>query len=432
MASLEDAIVVLGSGYAGMTAARELARKAARLPGRAVVLVNKHEYHQFITELHKPAAGSSDSEYIRIPLVRVFSPRRVRLVKGTAERIDLAGHRIRFTDGGELGYSKLIVCVGSDPEFFGIPGLQEHSFTLRSLNSARTIHEHIEYQLASSKLTDDEEERRACRTFVIGGAGLTGVEMAAELSETLPALAKQYDIDPAELQVYNIEAVPEIMRGFDTELARHAARDLERRGVRLILGVPIARVQAGSLELADGRVIRTNTVVWSGGVRANDLVERSGFTVTSRGRGAVDGGMRSVDHPDVFLAGDCAGAIDPNTGRLASPTAHNAIDQGRVAARNVLADLGLGPPAVFQVVDLGAVASLGESFAVGVIGRFKLIGRPASILKELIELKWIFSLGGFGLVLRRLPRLLRLVKIALLRRASSRPLIGPPHPSKRR
>lgn len=417
-------VVVLGAGYGGLTCILSLAKRLRR-EWVELVIVNKHEYHQFITELHKPAAGSADCEYIRIPLATILGGRRSRIVKATVERIDFSNRRLLFAGGEEFPYDKLVVAVGSEPEYFGIAGMQEHALTLRSLNCARTIHEHIEYQLASSKLAKTEEERQACRTFVIGGAGLTGVEMAGELAETLPGLCRRYDIDPADVQVYNIEAVPEIMRDFETDLARRAARDLERKGVQLITGVPIMEVTAESITLKDGRVIPTHTVIWSGGVRANALIEQSGFAVGARGRAKVDEGMRSTSHPDVYVVGDCAEGIDPATGRPVAPTAHNAIDQGAVAARNIVADLLGGPRATFHPVDLGAVASLGESFAVGKVGRFKLVGRPASVMKEMIELKWIFSLGGLRLVLLRLPRLIHLMEVALRRKAPYRPLIGP-------
>ncbi|HHW15380.1 MAG TPA: NAD(P)/FAD-dependent oxidoreductase [Firmicutes bacterium] len=417
-------IVVLGAGYGGLTCLLALSRRL-RSREAELVLVNKHEYHQFITELHKPAAGSADSEYIRIPLGHILGRGRARLVKATVERVDHAGHRLIFDDGGDLAYDKLVVAVGSEPEFFGIPGMEEHALTLRSLNSARTIHEHIEYQLACSKLAKSEEERRACRTFVIGGAGLTGVEMAGELAETLPHLCRRYDIDPADVLVYNIEAVPEIMRDFETELARRAARDLERRGVQLLTGVPIMEVTAEYIKLKDGKVIPTHTVIWSGGVRANDLLEKSGFAVGNRGRAKVDEGLRSATSPDVYVVGDCAEALNPETGRPVAPTAHNAIDQGLVAAKNIVADLTGAPRTVFRPIDLGAVASLGESFAVGKVGRFRLIGRPASVMKEMIELRWIWSLGGLRMVLLRLPRLFHLIRVALRRRAPYRPLIGP-------
>ncbi|MGE5554300.1 MAG: NAD(P)/FAD-dependent oxidoreductase [Betaproteobacteria bacterium] len=420
----QQRVVVLGAGYGGLTCILALSKKLKRT-GIDLVLVNKHEYHQFITELHKPAAGSADCEYIRIPLAHILGRGRARVFKGTVERIDLENHKLFFEDGQELFYDKLVVAVGSIPEYYGIPGMQEHAMTLRSLNCARTIHEHIEYQLASSKLAKTEQERQAMRTFVIGGAGLTGVEMAGELAETLPRLCRRYDIDPADVQVYNIEAVPEIMRDFDTALAQRAARDLERKGVQLITGVPIMQVTADSITLKDGRVIPTKTVIWSGGVRANELLERSGMAVGARGRAKVDAGMRSASSPDVYVVGDCAEGLNPETGRPVAPTAHNAIDQGLVAAKNIAADLFGGERAAFKPVDLGAVASLGESFAVGYVGKLKLVGRPASVMKELIELKWIWSLGGVRMVLRRLPRLFHLVRVALRRKAPYRPLIGP-------
>lgn len=417
-------IVILGAGYGGLTCLLALARRL-RSREAELILVNKHEYHQFITELHKPAAGSADCDYIRIPLGHILGRGKARLVKATVERVDFAGHRLVFEGGDDLAYDKLVVAVGSEPEYFGIPGMQEHALTLRSLNSARTIHEHIEYQLACSKLAKSEEERQACRTFVIGGAGLTGVEMAGELAETLPHLCRRYDIDPADVLVYSIEAVPEIMRDFETELARRAARDLERRGVQLLTGVPIMEVTDDHIALKDGKVIPTHTVIWSGGVRANDLLEKSGFAVGGRGRAKVDEGLRSATSPDVYVVGDCAEAVNPQTGRPVAPTAHNAIDQGLVAAKNLVADLLGGPRVAFRPVDLGAVASLGESFAVGKVGRFRLIGRPASVMKEMIELRWIWSLGGLRMVLLRLPRLFHLIRVALRRRAPYRPLIGP-------
>jgi NADH dehydrogenase len=239
-------IAVLGGGYAGISAVLGLQKRLAR--GEAeITLVNKHDYHYFTTWLHRPAAGTDSPERSRVDIRDIVDPRRVTFLKRTIRRIDTAGKTVE-TDEGDIPYDVLIVALGGEPETFGIPGLKEHAFFIRSLNSARFIREHIERQFAQFR-EDGRTERLA---FVVGGAGLTGIEFVGELVNRIPELCREHGVDPSRVSLFVVEAAPAALPGFDAGLVEHAVRLLTRKGVVFKLGTPVKNAQGKAWKSATG------------------------------------------------------------------------------------------------------------------------------------------------------------------------------------
>lgn len=391
---------IIGGGYAGVRAALDLDRRLQRRPGVRVTLVDKRPYHQLITESYRPAAGTTEAQALTIPLEHIFSGTRVRFVQGEVTRIMPAEQRFVLDGKKVLGADRLIVAPGSRPEFFSIPGVEEHCLTIQGVNSADVVKEHIEAVFsAAQKSPVGEDERQSCMTVVVIGGGFTGVEFAGELADRIPVLARRYGFQPDEVHIVCIEAAPDIMPGLEEPLVDAAVETLRKKGVRLETGVPIVEVTPDRVVLKDGREITARTIIWTGGVRAHPLVEEH-FTTGARGRAVVNEHLQSVDNPNVYVAGDSALVLDPVTERPVPPTAQHAIEQGRLAARNVWADIvGLEFDA-FRNRTFGVIATVGRDVGLTSLGGFQLAGRFPAVLKDASTLRYIYSLGGSRLLLK--------------------------------
>lgn len=394
-------IRVLGAGYAGVRAALDLDWRLGRR-GVRVTLVNAGPDHELITELHRPAAGTRVS-VLAVPLADIFAGTGVEVVQGTVTDIRL-GDREFVVDGRRVfGFDYLVVALGSEPEYFSIPGLQEHSLTLRSLNSAENIRRHIDDMMDRARRTEDPGQRQAMLTIVVAGGGLTGVEFAGELADERIALALRHGLRPDEIRIVTVEAAPDILPGFDEPLVDAAVDMLLRKGVSLLLGTGIVGVDGDGVVLRDGTRLRSRTVVWSGGVRANRLVERV-FTTRARGRAVVNRYLQSVDAPGVYVIGDAALALNPRTGQPVPPTAQHAVAQGRLAARNIWAEIVGRPLRAYTGRTAGVVATVGRGAGLARIGPLRMAGWLPAFLKDLNTWRYLHDLGGARLVFRALLR----------------------------
>lgn len=389
-------VVILGAGYGGVLAAQGLSKLAARY-GLDVMIVNRHDYHQIITQLHEPAAGTKDGDDIRIPLSRLLKG-DVTVVKGVVKAIEPETKQVLLDEDRVVEYDYLITALGSDPEYYNIPGLKEHSYPLRSLNAARLIKVQIENCLARYKVNPKDE---GLLNFVIGGAGFTGVEIAGELSEWLPHIAPKYDVPLNKIALICVEAYTQVLPGLGEFLSDTTAQVLRDKGVELRLGTPITEVKEDYIKIGEQKLL-TKTVIWTGGVRGNSLLEEAGFSC-NQGRAYINNKLQSIDYEDVFILGDCSYLVDETTGKGFAPTAQLAIQQGQHLVKS-LAHLLNGHELIpFKFDNKGVVASVGRKDAVGfVFGKYRLQGKIAVFMKKLINIRYLFILAGLPLVMEKL------------------------------
>ncbi|MFK7694621.1 NAD(P)/FAD-dependent oxidoreductase [Paenibacillus sp. HJGM_3] len=387
-------IVILGAGYGGVLTALRL-QKELNYNEANVTLVNKHDYHYITTHLHMPAAGTDNPENARVSISKLIDEFKIDFVKSTVVQIKPQERKVVLEDG-TLSYDYLVIGLGGESETFGIPGLSEYAMNIRSINSVRLIREHIEYQFAKFKR---EPDRKDYLTFVVGGAGFTGIEFIGELADRIPELCKEFDVDPALVKIYNIEAAPTALPGFDPELVEYAMQVLTNKGVTFKIATAIKECTPDGVLLADGEVIKASTVIWTGGIRGNRLVEQAGFEAM-RGRVKVDAYLRAPGHENVFIIGDCS-LIFNDQGRPFPPTAQIAMQQGIATASNLVAAIRNQPLKEFKPSIKGTVASLGKGEAIGVVGSRKLKGGTAAIMKKLIDMRYLYTIGGIPLVLRK-------------------------------
>ncbi|WP_281889338.1 NAD(P)/FAD-dependent oxidoreductase [Paenibacillus sp. YYML68] len=387
-------IVILGAGYGGIVTAIRL-QKELNYNEADVTLVNKHDYHYITTHLHMPAAGTDNPENARVNILKLIDEFKIDFVKSTVVQIRPQEKKV-ILEEGTLSYDYLVIGLGGEPETFGIPGLKEYALNIRSINSVRFIREHIEYQFAKFKR---EPNRKDYLTFVVGGAGFTGIEFVGELADRIPELCKEFDVDPSHVQIVNIEAAPTALPGFDAELVEYAMNVLKNKRVTFKIATAIKECTPEGVVLATGEEIKSSTVIWTGGVRGNRMLEEAGFE-TMRGRVKVDEELRIPGHENVYVLGDCSIVMNPE-GRPYPPTAQISIQQAEVCAHNLVAQIRGSELRKFEYKPKGTVASLGRGEAIGIVGSRKIKGGFAAAMKKIIDVRYLYIIGGIPLVLKK-------------------------------
>jgi len=257
-------ILILGAGYAGLRCARDLGRSLDAPGAPEVMLVDRHRYHQIITELPVAAAGRIGSDDVALPLDQLLTRARVRFEQAEVEHIDLRGKQV-VTTRGALSYGTLVVAVGSTTAFYGVPGLAEHALTLKSVEDAEAIKARVQEVVQQAARQTDEGARAALLSVLIGGAGLTGVELAGELAEVLPCLAERYHLPATAPRVTLVEASPVVLPSLRGRLRTRAASILTALGIRLALGSKVVLADESGVTLASGDRLVGQTLVWTGG-----------------------------------------------------------------------------------------------------------------------------------------------------------------------
>jgi len=394
-------IVIIGAGYAGLTTTVRL-QKLLHEYEAEIVLVNKNPYHYETTWLHEASAGTLHHDKVRYELIDVIDKHKVQFILGSVKAIQKEDKKV-ILDNGELTYDYLIVAIGGVPETFGIEGLKEYAFSITDVNSARLIREHIEYQFA--KYEKDGEEHNDRITIVVGGAGFTGIEFLGEISNKVPELCKEYDVDYEKVKIICVEAASTALPGFDKELVDYAVATLERKGVEFKLGQAIKKCTPDGIIVAVGEdqveEIKAATVVWAAGVRGSEIIEKSGIE-TIRGRVKVDENLRAPGEEDIFVIGDSALIINEETNRPYPPSAQIAVQQAETCAKNISILIKKeGRLQAFTPVLRGSVCSLGHDDGIALVFGKKIFGAKAAIMKKIVDNRSLYKIGGATLVMKK-------------------------------
>lgn len=383
-------IVILGAGYGGLLAALN-ARNFLSESDATITLINQTPTHQIITELHRLAGGTISEGAVALPLEKLLAGKGIELKIETIENFDVNSKKVNLANGETISYDALVVALGSKTAYFGIPGLEENSMVLKSASEANAIYTHIVERIKAYSISHDEADA----TIMIGGGGLTGVELVGEIVDHMPKVAREHGVNPADLKIMLVEAGPKILPVLPDHLIERATESLSKRGVEFLIGLPVTNVEGNVISLKDGRSITANTFVWTGGVTGNPLVGESGLEV-DRGRATVNEFLQSKSHPDVFVVGDSAVAFPEEGGRPYAPTAQNAWQMGELVGYNLSAMMNNKAMEVFNPTNSGTLASLGRKDAVASIGanNTSLKGMPASIMKEASNVRYLTHIKG--------------------------------------
>jgi len=299
-------VVVVGAGFAGLWAARKLAKEAVE-----VTVVDRNNFHTFYPLLYQVAAAELVPTDIAFPIRAIFREAEnveVRLAEVT--ELDPAGRRVHLGDGTALPYDALVLGLGSEPHWFGTTGAEEHAFPLRHMDQAMPLRHHILTRFEEAVGETDPERRRRLLTFAVVGGGPTGVEFSGALAELIhgPLLKDFPRIYPDEVSVVLVEALDGLLQGMDPELGRYAVERLERRHVEVRLGVAVEEVRPDAVILADGSRLATETVVWTAGVRGTPKAEAWGLPLETTPIGFKHIGGKILDG-DVLVGGEESGGM---------------------------------------------------------------------------------------------------------------------------
>lgn len=383
-------ILILGGGYGGLLTALT-ARKHLSAAEASITIVNRFPTHQIITELHRLAGDTIAEQAVALPLSKLLGDKQVNIVVDTVKEIKPNEKQVVLSSGQVQKYDTLVVALGSETNYFGIPGLEENSLVLKSVSDANKIRKHVEDRLDAYKKSGN----KADATIVVGGGGLTGVELVGEFADRLPEVCRSKGIDFNDISLYCVEAGPAVLPIFPKVLIDRAVTSLEKRGVNFITSVAITEATKSSVSLKDGRTIESSTIIWTGGVKGNPVVGSSGLA-EDRGRSTVTPTLQSTSHADVFLAGDCAVVFPEGGDRPYPPTAQLAWQMGETVGYNLAVQIKGGVMDKFVPVFSGTLGSLGRKDGVGTIGgnATQLKGLPASLMKEASNIRYLSHIHG--------------------------------------
>jgi NADH dehydrogenase len=371
-------VVIVGGGFGGAMAARELERIMPRQSTR-LVLVNDTNFMLYTPFLPEAAAGTLEPRHVVTPLREILKRTYLRLGSIGAHDPVAKTVELRTRDGEieRLPYDQLLLALGSVSRVLPVPGLSEHAIGFKSLADAIWLRNHVIETLEAANASEDAVRRDELLTYVFVGGGYAGLEALAELQDFAADAIESYPRARLHgMRWMLVEAADRVLPEIDAELADYALRELRGRGIDIRLGTTLEEVTADSARLSTGEMLPTRTVVWTAGVAPNPSLRELNVPLDERGRVPVDNHLRVKGMDSVWAIGDCAAAPDPSGG-LYPPTAQHAVREGPVAARNIAAELGIGTPKPFAYRGNAAFVNLGRYKAVGRVGGRTFRGFPA-------------------------------------------------------
>jgi NADH dehydrogenase len=375
-------IVILGGGFAGVSAARELERRA---PADVhVTLVNRENFQLFTPMLPEVASGSLDMRSIVQPL-RV-TLKRTRVVLGEACAVDVEARAVTVDRGvlgtkTELPFDHLVFALGSESSTHGVSGIAEHAYPLKTLPDAARLRARVGSAFESAAAEQDRIARDGWLRFVVAGGGFTGVEAAGELAAYVRRLHPFYPaLHELKPEIVVIESGRRLLEHLAPEFGKRAAASLRARNVRIELGEEIAAADAAGVSLKSGKRLDSRTIVWTAGEKPAPLLKKTGLQTSEHGALVVGSDFAVPGVAGIWGIGDCA-RIPKRGGGDVAPLAQNAVREGPLLARNIVAALAGLPLEPFTYRPLGMMASLGNRDAVAQLpGNRMIAGLPAWLL----------------------------------------------------
>lgn len=416
-----EPIIIVGAGFGGLMTALELVRRKDKLGGREIFLIDRNPHHLYTPLLYEIATGG-DSTEIGKGIDRSFEEglmagaafsfedgigRRLRLegvrfMNEDATDVDWARRTITLSDGRILSWSNVVLALGGETDFYGIPGLKEHSFQLKSLRQALAIRRRLHALLLRT-----QKGELSHVSIVIGGAGATGVEFASELVRFFEHAIDRGILRPSDVTITVVEATRCVLSMFDEEFSSWAQERLERWCVKFYFDTCIREAREGKVVMAprplrhgetaealvcDFRAEKQKTIdadllVWTGGVRGASVLERWGCAVDAKGRVSVDTACHLKDHPDVFVIGDAAALENPKTKRPVPWLAQTAIDQAHVVAAQIA-----GENTHYTFPYLHTIIPVGAKYAIADINGFKFHGFSAWAARQIADIRYFMKI----------------------------------------
>jgi NADH dehydrogenase len=365
---MQARVVIIGCGFGGLWAARALRRAPVE-----VTVIDRTNHHLFTPLLYQVATAGLSAPSIAAPIRHILAGQRnATMLMAEVNGIDVARRSVSLEGRGELPYDYLVVASGSENHYFGHDDWAPHAPALKTLDDALDIRARILTAYERAEAETDPAKRAAWLTFVVIGAGATGVELAGTLAEiarhTLKGEFRRFD--PRKARVVLVEGSDRVLPPYPSDLSEKARAQLERLGVTVWLGKRVTSVDGEGVSMGAER-LEAKTVLWAAGVASSPLGRFLGAELDRAGRVKVAPDLSVPGHPEVLVVGDLA--FLPDVPGIAPA----AKQMGRHAARNILLDLEKKPRKPFRYRDYGQLATIGRNRAVAMFGRFHLSGYPA-------------------------------------------------------
>ncbi|HTM68153.1 MAG TPA: NAD(P)/FAD-dependent oxidoreductase [Candidatus Binatia bacterium] len=415
----KPSVVILGAGFGGAAAAHELA-DAARGAVCRVTVIDRNESHLFTPLLYEAATGFVEHENlgsakllaggVTVRTADMLSPWGVDFVNGDIEGIDWDARRVLLRNAEPVAFDSLVIALGAETNFFGIAGLKENAFTLKSIRDADRLRQRIHDVLHKLEMGKDEDGKL---NILIGGGGATGVELAAEVTFFLRRHLMKGHLKFDDFSVTLVEAQSRLLGALSPELSAKALERLKDLGVKVYLDsavkeaamkyvtlVPRACKPGETLDqlVCDFRhegqkIMNPDIVVWTGGIRGSATLEKLGLPLDQRGKRIEVGSTLEVPgKKDVFALGDSVVLMDPKTKQPVPWLAQAAMKQGQVAAKTIKARLSGGADAKYDFPSYPVIVPLGAKYAIAIVGKIRLIGFWGWMLKEVANLRYFLSI----------------------------------------
>lgn len=408
-------IVILGAGFGGIKTALTLHRylKHLRLLSRyEIVVIDRENYQTYTPVLYEAATTSKEianqielKSLVTFPLEKIFRRKKITLLKKTVGALDLMSGDVHFSDGDRLKFNYLVLALGSENNFFNIPGLKENALTLKTFIDALQIRDAI-----WNAVLDNNSGREL--QIIIGGGGVSGVEIASEIQSWICEL--EGELTRCRARVNIIEAAETLLSGFPEKIVRDVQARLGKIEVNTILQEAIAKLEPQKITLKSGRIIPYDIFIWTGGVKAVSLVAALPLKKEPRGRLEVASAMECLPQtPDlkiygkIYGIGDAICFYDPTTNRPVPLVAEAAMQEGKIAAYNIVQDILQEEKIIkaarhkrYLPLEYPYIIAVGAKYAIAKIGPLVISGFFGWILKGIVELYYLLQILPFWMSIK--------------------------------
>ncbi|MEO9006177.1 MAG: NAD(P)/FAD-dependent oxidoreductase [Candidatus Dormibacter sp.] len=379
-------VVIVGAGFAGLTAVKALRRARVR-----TLLIDRHNYHLFTPLLYQVATALLNPSEIAQSVRSIIRPvKNAEFRLALVKRIELDQRQVD-TDAGTVTYDYLILSAGSHTNYFGNEELRQNSYDVKDLAGAARLRNRILAQFEAARWARDPAERKRLLTFVVVGGGATGVEFAGALAELINRVLRRdfRHLDLRDIEIHLVEASDKVLAPFAPRLEQAARRTLEHLGIRLVQKTEVKTIRDGKVSLGNGHTLTAGTVIWAAGVKASDLGEHLGQPTGKHGTVKVEPTLQLPGYPEVFIAGDMA-AVEQG-GKQLPMLAPVAMQEARLASRNLRALVNGKPLRRFHYRDKGIMATVGRNAGIAQAGKVQVAGFLGWLAWLMIHLLFIIG-----------------------------------------
>lgn len=385
-------VLILGGGFGGLNAALHFERKLKKIRNLEVTLVSRSDYSLFAPLLHEVATGKLNPRDIVVPLKKAL--RRVSFISGEVSAIDSNEKKVSIRQTAlpgvqgkvalEISYDYLLLALGSQTNFFDLPGIEANALTMRNLTDAVILRNAVLRCLRAASIERDEKKRAGLLTFVVAGGGLAGVKTVGSINDFAREAIRRYpQLDAKLLRVVLVHAGDKLLPEFRGELSRYTRDKLVKHAVEVRLKTVVAAAASREIMLSDGERMPVGVLVWTAGFKPDALIADLPFQ-KEKGRILTDEFLQAANASDVWAIGDCAAIPDQENGGFYAPLAEHTGRQGAAAANNILAAMKKTgeEKRAFRFRPFGQSASIGYYDGVANVGDFRFSGFPARLIRQ--------------------------------------------------